>query len=377
MFIRDSINLIMKRYRFSQFISLVGILHLIPSCYNNSVTFSDNAIVSVQTDTVTSRLIKEDLDIGYPKEFFVADSIFLVQSAESSSKTYMWILNNNGEIDRELIKRGDGPNETPNLTLRADFDKTRGEVTVWSNPYLISYNVENFMHNKGDYCKKKRVNADFQDFAVQKISKLKDGIIAYSLSDNIRFKILKESGEIIRYNILPPVNSNLDNNPITKANVLNYGCSRAIKPDNSMFVTGSYIGAILELFHLDGDKISPASVVYIYPPVYRENTSNNDAISWISDTIIGFDCIRVTDNYIYTLLSGVKGENLISGQGDRLMSTEITIFDWEGKPIRRIKTDMQMMTFDIDENNKTGYAVALNPEDFSFNLISFPLSHLL
>lgn len=365
----------MKKSTSSLLIFFVIIPYIITSCNKKSVSFSDEDVMSVHTDTMVGSIIKEDLDIRYPRELFIADSIFLVQSVESSSNIYMWILDKNGKIIGNLIEKGNGPNEIPNLASSVDFNNNNDEVTVWSNPYLVDYKVTDFIQNRENFCKKIQVNPEFQDFSIDKISKLKNGMIGFSLSGQLRFKYSSDSGDIITYEVFPSINSDLDNNPNKKANVLNYGCSRAIKPDNTMFVTGTYIGAILELFSFNGQQFNPVSTVYIYPPVYKENELNGDMVSWDVNTIIGFDCIRTSDNYIYTLLNGVKGENLITGQGDKLMSTAVTIFNWEGKPVRRIETGMQMLTFDIDENNNIGYAITINPDNHAFNLVSFPLSN--
>ena len=71
-------------------------------------------------------------------------------------------------------------------------------------------------------------------------------------------------------------------------------------------------------------------------------------------TQIGFEDIYVTNNSIYALLHSIGNETLPS---------EITVFDWAGIPITKIKTERSLSNIAVDGKDNTIYVIAENEQN--------------
>lgn len=95
---------------------------------------------------------------------------------------------------------------------------------------------------------------------------------------------------------------------------------------------------------------SLAKILYIYEPKYGiAEGAIPKYVVFNETTQIGFEDIYVTNNSIYTLLHSIGSETLPS---------EITVFDWEGIPITKIKTGCSLSNIAVDGKDNTIYVIA-------------------
>ena len=74
--------------------------------------------------------------------------------------------------------------------------------------------------------------------------------------------------------------------------------------------------------------------------------------------------LAATDNYLYAL--SLNGANDLY-----LPVTDIQVFDWQGNPIKKYKTNQLLMRLCVDEANGKAYAIVYDNGDQ--NLVSFNL----
>ena len=96
-------------------------------------------------------------------------------------------------------------------------------------------------------------------------------------------------------------------------------------------------------------------VPYIYEPKYGiAEGAIPKYVVFNETTQIGFEDIYVTNNSIYALLHSIGNETLPS---------EITVFDWVGIPITKIKTGRSLSNIAVDGKDNTIYVIAENEQN--------------
>jgi hypothetical protein len=130
---------------------------------------------------------------------------------------------------------------------------------------------------------------------------------------------------------------------------LNYDFYPALSPDYTKFAIGTSRGWILEYFDIS-DGIERTSTYYYYEPFWEENKTRIDT----EKSGYGFMSMTADDKYIY---SG-------SGEPGLKKINSITIFDWEGSPVKVLKTEDYASFYPIAVDRETGhvYAYVKHPE---------------
>lgn len=329
-----------------------------------STRFDSGQLEKSPLKNVSSVLIKENIEFTYPIKIAQYDSIFVVQ--DMMNKGYVYILNSKGEKVDCLVKKGNGNTEIGNAPSRFSIDKEKGVVSLYSAPYYVEYNVNNFVRNKTDYCNKTNCS-ELISYPIQNAKKLTNSYLLEGFTDEIRFAVVDHGVRSI-YTDYPSVLP--ENKKEDIAAVLAYNSSLAVAPDKSRWVQASYIGGILEIFGYDGHGIKSVGVNPIYEPVYK---GKGQDVSWNEETVIGFDDVVATDKHIYTLLNGAKGKQLKSIPPVNPFTNQITVFDWNGDVKEVIHTNCMMMAIDIDEKENVCYAISFNM-DHGYDLRKIPLS---
>lgn len=71
-----------------------------------------------------------------------------------------------------------------------------------------------------------------------------------------------------------------------------------------------------------------------------------------------FISISVSNNYIYVLFSGKKEK-----EGNAFFGKEVFIYDWNGKPIKKIILDREVMTISVSPDDKKLYAFDIDTSE--------------
>ena len=136
--------------------------------------------------------------------------------------------------------------------------------------------------------------------------------------------------------------------------------SHAISPDGSKYAEATELGGILQTFQVD-DQIHLMSLRGYYKPHFY--TKKNQLV-FTKKSQFGFYGLTASDKYLYALSH--------SGKNDfNLPEKDFQVFDWQGNPIKKYKTDQLLMRLCVDEANAKVYAIAF--DNYEYHLVSFNL----
>jgi len=140
------------------------------------------------------------------------------------------------------------------------------------------------------------------------------------------------------------------------------------KPDGLLFAASYHDFPFLRIFNTSAGSVK-SEVRYLNNQVFptakiNENASPQESLSTIMNYI--FSCS--TDRFIYSTYSG---QSLLEIQPDILQegfqiidfTNEIHVFDWNGKPVRRIFLDKEVFAFAVSPDDKILVAIAMSEPD--------------
>ena len=131
-------------------------------------------------------------------------------------------------------------------------------------------------------------------------------------------------------------------------------------------------GAIFELYQIDTIPMLIKRYHDIYPIYIDDSRSGRNGIKHGKENVIGYTDIYATDRYIYTLYSGKKlNQHTNTRMLDTMLSNDILVYDWSGKCICRLVTDIKL--FNICVTNDDKELIVLGWDD-DYHLYSFDLS---
>lgn len=312
-----------------------------------------------QQDSGKVEIINADFPFVYPIQMQCTDSMIIVLDLMSPDYFFN-VFNLHGKWIGHFGRKGKGPGEL--LAPQQFFITQPAVVSVFSNQKLVQYNLRNFRSDK---------TIPFQEMglpiidAFQVIPWTSDNYLLFGANPMQRIRIYDASSDsvIYSYNRFPQLFSSPD--PELEAAVFAYGPRLYIKPDLTQFVQTTYIGAILEIFNCTSSEVESTEVIGIYRPEYKQLPVGGVHITWDEHTTIGFESAATTDQYIYTLLNGVKGSELQKSTPETPFTTKISVFDWAGKPVRQIETKHMLTTIAVGDKHGNIFATSYNRGEFN------------
>jgi len=339
-------------------------IFLLTACNNKGINFDASIIDNAELQIIQTELIKKDIDCIYPIKLIKYDSIYAVQNLGSDK--FVNLLDKDGEYMKCIIKRGEAPNEIADLSSTISMNNNL--ITLYSNPYYVEYDLKKILKGENDYCRKIKKDIASLNAPVSNVRKIKDRFLYEGFTTDMRFALSNTDGSYLKYNEYPPILGTSASAKETAA-VMSYASKVYVHPQGERWLQVNYIGATMEIFKEENEKITPVKQLFIYPSIYEGNHSQ---VTWGNNSIIGFDDVTVTPNYIYALLNGAKGKDLKSMPPVTPFGNRIIKMDWEGNIIQVIKTDCMVMAFDVDEVNCEYYLISYNGEE-GFDLRKFKI----
>lgn len=350
-------SLKLKKQRLSLFVMFV-----FGSCtFNNGVTFS-NSIEAPIVENKQLTVLNDTSLWNFPQAIGVTDSFLIV--LDNYDGLFFRTYSLDGKPLTAFGNRGQGPGEFLNVRkFHLSSDNKLMYAFDEMSYKIVEYNVDSLLSEK----------KVFQEYLVDR-KKIPQSNIPTILYDMIPLKerlfLVKANHGDFRFGIfeasdkriVPVYRSFLEEGlDITSREELWSLFSgmtyTALSPDKSKLVNATYIGGIMEMFTVDGEreKISLADSSYIYEPVYGLAQGAIPAFVVPDDkTQIGFEDVCVTDELIYAVLRDI-------GEHDK--PTFITVFDWKGNIQKRIEVGKRIEKICIDEHRKRMYLLVSNKEN--------------
>ena len=140
--------------------------------------------------------------------------------------------------------------------------------------------------------------------------------------------------------------------------------------DYNLLVHVGINGIVIDILKIENDKIVREKLLTYVLPKYK-SVNHNGMVGALMDrdNIIGSCSVSVTSDFIYILYADKTTVNE-NNRSNKRCSDIILVFDWEGKPIKYYKSDIDLYQICISEDDKYMYGVIMNPE---VELVKFAL----
>ena len=336
---------------------LIGTILLGCHLTKEKIEFSNRVICS---DSISRGLVvlNDTFLFSYPLQMECIDSMLLVLDNVNNNFFHLFTLK--GVPIKSFGEKGQGPTDFINVeSFNLSEDRKNMYAYDTSLRKIVKYDVSSFLK---DSLKSEVIQVNYDSLPqaevptiVYDMLSLKDSnFLVKANHKGLRFGLLKDRKVTQLYNSFSDcVNTNDDEE------VWSVFCSNTktkLRPDRTKMLNATYLGGVLELFDLDDNcSLSLAKILYIYEPKYGiAEGAIPKYVVFNETTQIGFEDIYVTNNSIYTLLHSIGSETLPS---------EITVFNWEGIPITKIKTGCSLSNIAVDEKDNAIYVIAENEQN--------------
>lgn len=341
-------------FKLQLYIAIV-VLALCCAACQKEIKYTEPEFPTYDTKTLTTtnkRIVAELSQLSLPTDFVVTDSCVVV--IDPTIDEFLYVFDkNNGQFIKKLIKRGRGPYEM--ISPSATIGRNANHIAVLDTKTksTILYPIKNLKDN--DDCNTQYVVVENSEALFSDQSKITNNIIIKRhIYDSLRFSLYDLKGQkYATYRSYPTVDKNAKLNTYA----LSYASQFAIKPDQTKLCEVSYLGAILEIINIDAYGMQQDKILYISQPIF-DVVNKGNWVSWNDDTNMGFLDIDVSENYIYALYVGGKGNE------DKQFNS-VMIFDWSGNPIKKLVSDQYLMAIVVDQDDRGLYAIAKHNGEYS------------
>lgn len=335
----------MKQYLF------IIILLTLMQCKNDSSTMlSFNKV-----DNVAFSSINYPQMIGLGIQLIKVDSFLLVNDFFGDSLLNVYNLNQH-EVKKKLISKGTGPDDMSSpLDMKICEDKL----------YILSRPRFHFAYYPLD-CTYKKVKLEGHTQLPPRSDNflpLNDSLFLLSGMWDKRYALYqKKMTDSIRvFGEFPTFWSEEKEFPVS-VRAMFHQCQFVKHPVKNRFATCSSF--VLEIYDYDPTgKSLPKLITQKQLGKYRYAFTDGDIITAKrkkEESDLPISGIACSNEYIYLIQSGL----------DDNKKDNILILDWNGNPIKMLKSDKEIMCLTIDEMNNKGYCVIQDPES---KIVTFDL----
>ncbi len=298
--------------------------------------------------TVSPVIINTTKPAGEIRDIQVHKNYLLYKSFDGSNLIQVF-NKTNGDFVAGLAPSGRGPGE---YSMTVSFYFIGDTLCIYDRKLCImNYYRNDFLTNFTPFKKTKLrgVNGFFQ------VVPYKGGFISIPTIKS-RFMVQDSLGNLINIYSHYPVFNKIKDSSILKKVLYTGRHEINIKPDCTKLVSATFMGAIIEIFTLNGNKISPYKEIRILPPTFL--FKNNNDVTMSDNSYVGFWNVKTTEKYIYTIFYGGKLKDFKKTRNGNY----IYVFDWEGRPVKKYIVNGGVNRFAIDEKNNRAYIIRKNLE---------------
>lgn len=257
---------------------------------------------------------------------------------------------NSGTRIKSFAKLGRGPQEVLAIN-NFHINENEGILTAFSQPEknIYIFYLDSILQNKEHYMEKISLKHQSQ-MVFFEAYKCPSGFLLYGTRcepypQGARFTLFSKQGELLfafdQYPI-KPLKDSLNNRDEWGQLLL----SRTLSPDGTKFAEATQIGYIIETLDIK-THIERSSLKGYFKPHYFQEKNKK---IFTPKTQFGALYLSSSNKYLYVL--SYNGSNTPNPIHD------IQVFDWQGKPVKKYKTDYHLLNIYPDEENGKIYALA-------------------
>lgn len=323
------------------------------SCGRNAPNSEYNPPVFKIDRIAEVNLFASDKVMGAVSLVRVVDKYLFISSLADNS--YIQVFDKNtGKYMKSLAHKGNGPGEF--LFHVLSFDSIQDTLYLscnYNESPLFIYKTEDFVGG-GQMLGSVQIKGGSRSY--KHIYPLRDGFLSAPLAQGLRFALHNREGEIVyKYHTFPSLGTDVDTNILWKA--FQMRTDIAVKPDRKRFAAATFLGAALEIYSTENNRIELLKEVKMFPPKLLLRKERGSSIIH-PDCMIGMWNVVTTDEYIYVVFLGKK----MKDYDNDLLADHIYVFNWEGKPVKSYRVPCKVSFFDVDEESDRIYITTKNEE---------------
>ena len=299
--------------------------------------------------------------VGQPSSITYLDPLLLFFDRYDNTCVTVFDTKNK-QFVRRFVKVGQGPDEVlPPLRLFASPIDQKIYMFQFQAAKLNIYDPGGII----EYDRITPLQLFFEDRPPE-IKKIKDGYIGSGPFEDGRFRLYDSDGHIVSaFGKYPFHGEDMDR----IGRFFIYQGHLATSVDGKYFAIGSSYCDNLEFYKIE-DGVAILKKKY---ETYDVKGSFVGNMIQLEDNCIMNYKAAYGGGYCYMLYSG---ETLLEKNGQKAGGSKIIVFDWEGNYLKSYKTNIEILSFCIDEENQIMYAAARDKNDEDgggFNVFQFNL----
>lgn len=334
-----------------QLTAIIAMYILVLSCQKDKPITNAHTIVSefpINIELTPTIVPEFDEEIGLIS-ISKAGKYIITMKAKQNYFFTIFDSEHNKLID--ICRKGNGPNEFIAPIYLEQYEVVGGETKIWvlervTNAFYL-INIEQTIKEKELVIDKQYDFHKLNKTELRNLLQINDSIFigTAQCSESLEYKItilnIQNNTVTVKDNFLPFI----EDEP-----ALNFTLSQnwlSLKPDKTAFVS-----SFSQIPELDLYKISGERYLSLF---YKEILTPADLLK--TDITVERDGLRqtyATDSYIYTLSTESKEQDMYEYY--------ILVFNWDGKPIVRLKI-AETDSFFVDEESRKIYTVCFEKDE--------------
>lgn len=303
-------------------------------------------------------LLQTEKPMSYIFDIKIHDSLIFILSDDGKSFIHVFSKENFNFLSSHC-KYGRGPGEYEGMADNISIVDDSIYISGTSRPLVRIYSLKNFLN---DSLPDRTIRLDgYRGFILSKpIGKC--FISCPTIKE--RYTVHDNSGKLISTNDDYPKYKNISDKA-SLSNMFGSRSPRAIKPDNTKFVSATFVGGIIEYYNFSNNTITKTNEIRICDPVVNPLNDRMDIFE--ANTKIGFPSVTATNKYIYAPYIGATSAEV----NDNYFAKKIYVFDWNGKPVKSYIIEGNYGASFITVDEKTNRLYYITRDDNGNHSVAF------
>lgn len=345
-------------WRFARTIFALSVLLL---CYLGCTPFKNNGYslpkFAVKDQSDFDILGEELLGINSSVDLIPYKDWLILVAYNAENQKFLHIFNKKGKLIKTAIKKGRAPGELL-FAVNTSFDREQGIITFFDNIGGKTLAIDICLLVESERFED-AILAEYRELHYPLLSRLTsrgrmdfNGVLPLGKDTGPRFVYNDfTTNDTLTYEAYPAL---LGDDLWDRFYLYGANTMMEMSPKGDKMAICSRWCGILETFTIESG-IEPISTSYFVEPRYRGDRDGG-GMDLKDDAVFAFTDIFAMDSLLYC---GFDGES--SPATDRSMwFTKVAVFDWEGTPLKVIKTDKRIEQICVDEDGQVYALVSGN-----------------
>jgi hypothetical protein len=314
----------------------------------NTITINDSIKVSTNT-LIYEKSLQDPWCIG------LIDTILILGNFEG--EPLLELFSTTGRPLAKCLQQGRGPNEVLSVgTIQVDVATKTFFVYDLGGRKILQYDLNALLTDK-KYQPELLFNLANKNYlsGLDKIYVGKDFFVAENRSPQGRIAYMKRDMTDVKYYACIPTKVHEHFNDV--GNALMFSSYITMSPNQKYLAAVGVTAGMIDLYKIKKNGLDSIWACYEYFPnnVIVQTFGDITQGFFTRESLTGYSCVGSSDNYVYALFTKNKFENPLSNYGKTIRRVT-----WKDQSVTLIKTDREIKSFCVSEDDQTIYAVGMD-----------------